>query len=104
MGPTFIQTTLFLVFAINHSSKLEYLPIPNKNNFVIDLPISQNGFGVCFVIQNLEKNQIQMVNQLKICFIFVCFVIQHLKGSLRSQIDIIHKVKMILVFILVFKI
>ena len=50
------QTTLFWVFATNHSSKLEYLPIPNNHDFVIDLPISQNGFSVCFVIQSLEKN------------------------------------------------
>ena len=55
----------FWVFATNHSSKLEYLPIPNNHNFVIDLPISQNGFSVCFVIQSLEKNQIQMVHELK---------------------------------------
>ena len=65
MGLAFIQTTLFWVFATNHSSKLEYLPIPNNHNFVIDLPISQNGFSVCFVIQSLEKNQIQMVHELK---------------------------------------
>ena len=64
------------------------------------MPISQNDLSVCFVIQNLQKYQIKIVNQLKICFIFVCFVIQHLKGKLRRQIDIIHKLKMIFVFIL----
>ena len=81
MEPTFIQTTLFWVFAINHSSKLEYLPIPNNHNFVTDLHISQNGFSVCFVFQNLEKSQIQTVKELKICLICVCFVIQSLKGN-----------------------
>ena len=81
MGSAFIQTTLFWVFAINHSSKLEYLPIPNNHNFVTDLPISQNGFSVYFVFQNLEKNQIQMVHELKICLICACYVIQHSKGN-----------------------
>ena len=79
MGPAYIQTTLIWVFATNHLSKLEYLPIPNNHNFVIDLPICQNGFSVCFVIKSLEKNQIQMVHELKICLICACFVIQHLK-------------------------
>ena len=39
-------------------------------------------FSVCFVVQNLEKNQIQMVHEMKICLICVFFVIQHLKGNL----------------------
>ena len=54
MGPAFFQKTLFWVSVINHSSKLEDLP--NNHDFVADLPISQNGFSVCFVFQNLEKN------------------------------------------------
>ena len=65
MGPAFIQMTLFRLFASNHSLKQSYLPTPNNHNFLIDLPISQNGFSVCFVIQSLEKNQIQMVHELK---------------------------------------
>ena len=56
MGLAFIQTTLFWVFVINYSSKLEYLPTPNYYNCLIDLPIGQNNFSAYFVMQNSEKN------------------------------------------------
>ena len=72
----------------------------NSNGSWIDMPISQNDFNVCFVIENLEKNWIQMVHELKICPICVCFVIQHLKDNLSRHINIIHIFKMILVFVL----
>ena len=65
MGPVFIQTNPFWVFAINHSSKQEYFPNKNNHDFLTDLSNSQNNFIVCFVIQNLEKNLTQMVYELK---------------------------------------
>ena len=42
------------------------------------MPISQNGFSVCFVIQSLEKNEVQMVHELKYALSVFCFVIQHI--------------------------
>ena len=76
----------------------------NSNGSWIELPISQNDYCVCFVIENLEKNEIQMVHELKICLIYVCFVIQRLKDDLSRHINIIHTFKMILVFVLWFEI
>ena len=45
MGPTAIQRTLFGVFTLDNSLKLDYPPTLNNSDYIIDLysmPISQN--------------------------------------------------------------
>ena len=45
MGPTGIQRTLFGVFSLDNSLKLDYPPTLNNSDYTIDLysmPISQN--------------------------------------------------------------
>ena len=45
MGPTTIQRTLFGVFTLGNSLKLDYPPKLNNSDYLIDLysmPISQN--------------------------------------------------------------